>query len=290
MRVLILGASGMAGHTAAIYFREKGHKVTGFAREALPFCETITGNALEQKAVQEAVTCQQFDAVINCLGVLNKEVDRNIPEGILLNSYLPHFLAECLKDSKTKLIQISTDCVFSGKSGGYGEDSFMDCDSLYGRTKALGEIRDSKNLTFRTSIVGPDLKENGIGLLNWFLKQEGTINGFTSAFWTGVSTITLAQALEEAIKQDVAGLYHLVNDQTITKYELLQMFNRYLRKSQIRILPDDSVHVDKSLINHRRDFLFTVPSYEQMVRDTRDWIQTHRELYPHYHEGGGFDE
>ncbi|MCT4592691.1 MAG: sugar nucleotide-binding protein [Anaeromicrobium sp.] len=282
MKILVLGTGGMAGHLVAIYLREKGHRVTGFSKTPLSYCENIVGNALDKKTLEEAVTCEPFDAVINCIGVLNKEVDNHIADGIFLNSYLPHFIVDCLKDTKTKFIHLSTDCVFLGKSGAYGEDDFKDSDTFYGRTKALGEINDTKNLTIRTSIIGPDRKENGVGLLNWFLKQDGSVNGFTSAIWTGVSTITLAQAIERALEEDLCGLYHLVNNQTISKFELLQLFNCYLKKEQVEILSDDSVHVDKSLINNRKDFNFIVPSYEQMIKDTRDWIFAHKELYPHY--------
>jgi len=121
-----------------------------------------------------------------------------------------------------------------------------------------------------------------MGLLNWFLKEKETIYGYTKAFWTGVSTITLAQAFEQAIEENLCGLYHLVNNHPISKFELLKLFNKYLKKEQIEILPNDLIHLDKSLVNHRKDFSFIVPSYEEMIKDTRKWILSHKELYPHY--------
>lgn len=282
MRVLVLGAGGMAGHVAAIYLREKGHEVVGFSRSRLSYCDNMIGDALDSNTIKSAVKCMQFDAVINCIGILNKEVDRNLSAGIFINSYLPNYIVECLKDTSTKFIHLSTDCVFSGKTGRYNEDSITDSHSFYGKTKALGEIKDSKNLTFRTSIVGPDIKESGVGLLNWFLTQKGAVSGYTSAIWTGVSTIALAQAIERAIEDDLSGLYHLVNENAISKYELLNLFNQYLRKEPSEIIPNDSVHVDKSLMNNRSDFDFKVPSYEQMVKDMQIWILSHREFYNHY--------
>lgn len=282
MKILVLGAGGMAGHLATIYLSERGHEVVGFSKTPLTYCENIIGNALNKEFLRKMVLDQSFDAVINCIGVLNKEVDNNISEGIFLNSYLPHFMVDCLKDTKTKFIHLSTDCVFSGNDGGYMEDSFKDSDSFYGRTKSLGEIQDEKNLTIRTSIIGPDAKENGVGLLNWFLKQQESVKGFSSAIWTGVSTITLAQALDKALEENLTGMYHLVNNQTINKFELLQLFNLYLKKDQVQIIEDDSVNVDKSLKNNRNDFNFIVPSYEEMINDTKRWILDHKELYPHY--------
>jgi len=113
-------------------------------------------------------------------------------------------------DTAVKIIQISTDCVFSGKDGGYKEDSFRDGDTIYARTKALGEINNNKDLTIRTSIIGPDINEDGIGLFHWFMKQSGTIYGFRNAYWTGVTTIELAKGIEKFIEYNVTGIYHFV--------------------------------------------------------------------------------
>ena len=96
-------------------------------------------------------------------------------------------------------------------------------------TKNLGEIEGPKDLTIRTSIVGPDLNPSGIGLFNWFMKQTDPIKGYDHAIWTGVTTLALAQAIEIFSKGDLSGIYHLVNAQTISKYELLQLFNRLFK-------------------------------------------------------------
>src|SRR5699024_1115052 len=108
---------------------------------------------------------------------------------------------------KTKIIHMSTDCVFSGKIGNYKEDSLRDGETFYDRSKALGELDNQKDLTFRNSIIGPDINENGIGLFNWFMKQEGSINGYSKAIWTGVTTLTLAKAMDSALKEDLVGIY-----------------------------------------------------------------------------------
>jgi dTDP-4-dehydrorhamnose reductase len=282
MEVLVLGANGMAGHMITIYLQEQGHNVTGFARSLLPYCDTIIGNALSQESVRNAIVSKPFNAVINCIGILNKEVDQHVADGIYLNSYLPHYVADCVRDTPTRVIHLSTDCVFSGRSGNYHEHSLKDGETLYDQTKALGEIDDTRNLTFRASIIGPDTKMNGVGLLNWFLQQKSKVNGYTGAIWTGVSTYTLAQAINVALKEHLTGLYHLVNNSKIAKYDLLQLFNRILRSESIEIIPDDKLQIDKSLINNRTDFSFRVPTYEQMVKDTKVWIEAHHGLYPHY--------
>jgi dTDP-4-dehydrorhamnose reductase len=282
MKFLVLGATGMAGHTIAIYLKEQGHDVTAFSRRPFPFCQNIIGDITDFKLVEDIVRKGEYDAVINCIGILNQNAENNKHQAVLLNSYLPHYLSFITKNSKTKIIQMSTDCVFSGKTGNYIERSLRDGETFYDRSKALGELENDKDLTFRNSIIGPDMNKDGIGLFNWFMKQNGVINGYTKAIWTGVTTLTLAKAMEKATKDNLVGIYNLVNNETISKYELLNLFNKYFKNNKLIINESDHVIVNKSLVNTRSDFDFIVPSYEDMIKEMRDWIMSHKELYPHY--------
>lgn len=287
MKFLVLGATGMAGHTISIYLHEQGHDVTAFSKSPFPYCKNINGDAMDKAFVISMLKEGNYDVVINCIGVLNKDCDRDPSKAVYLNSYLPHLLADALSETNTKFIHMSTDCVFSGKKGSYSEDSFPDGETFYDRTKALGEVAstevdDNMNLTFRNSIVGPDMKENGIGLFNWFMKQSGTINGYSKAIWTGVTTLTLAKAMERAAMENLTGIYNLVNNESISKFDLIGLFNKHMRDGKINILPSDAVNLNKSLVNNRKDFSFEVPSYEQMVIEMQEWIYNHKALYPHY--------
>lgn len=282
MKVLVLGGTGMAGHTISIYFKEAGHDVTAFSRTKVDYCKNINGDITDFEKLKSIINESQYDAIINAVGILNQDAEDNKSTAVLLNSYLPHFLSNTTKNMKTRIIHMSTDCVFSGKTGGYSETTFRDGETFYDRSKALGELENDKDLTFRNSIIGPDMSENGIGLFNWFMKQEGEINGFTKAIWTGVTTLALAKAMEKALEENLTGLYNLVNNDNITKFDLLKLFNKYMKDNSINILPSDAVVLDKSLINNREDFSFEVPSYEQMIIEMKDWIENHRELYPHY--------
>lgn len=282
MKVLVLGASGMAGHVIAMYLQDVGHAVTALTRTPFPYLNNVNCDVTDYPKLQSLIEAGEYNTVINCVGILNQYAEANPAKAILLNAYLPHFLAGILKNTNTKLIQMSTDCVFSGKAGSYVESSTPDGESYYDRTKALGEIDNSKDLTFRESIVGPDMHENGIGLFNWFMKQENPIGGYTKAIWTGVTTLTLAKAMNAAIKSDISGIYNLVNNQIITKYELLQLFNQYFKNNAVKISENPNFVCNKSLVNTRKDFSFAVPSYEVMVREMREWVYAHQELYPHY--------
>lgn len=280
-KILILGSTGMAGHTITLYFLEQGYDVTAFSNTPFSYCKNIIGDAFDEELVKKMVVDGNYAVIINCIGLLNKTCDLYPEKAVYLNSYLPHYIVSLTKNMKTKYIHMSTDCVFSGKTGPYYENSFKDGETFYDKTKALGEVNDDKNLTFRNSIVGPDMNENGIGLFNWFMKQSGTINGFGSVMWTGVTTLTLAKAMEKAIEEDITGIYNLVNDKSISKYDLLNEFKNAFNK-EINIVRTDDLKVAKTLINTRKDFSFIVPSYHQMILEMAEWVFNHKELYSHY--------
>lgn len=273
----------MAGHLISLYFKERGHEVVGFARQQSTLLDnTIVGDASDMPLIKKAIDEGNFDAVINCIGLLNQFAEQNTAMAVLLNGYLPHYLTEITKDIKTKVIHMSTDCVFAGNDGPYYEDTLPNGATFYDRSKAMGEINTAKDLTFRNSIVGPDIKPSGIGLFNWFMKQEGEVSGYTRAIWTGVTTYTLAKAMEQALKENLTGLYNLVNNESINKYDLLGLFNTYFRAGEVKINPNDKLQLDKSLRRKREDFSFVVPSYEQQVKEMREWVDAHPSLYPHY--------
>ena len=177
---------------------------------------------------------------------------------------------------------MSTDCVFSGKRGQYTEADFPDGETFYDRSKALGELNDAKNITLRNSIVGPDINPKGIGLLNWFMQQSGTVTGYTRAMWTGQTTLQLAKTMEAAAKEKAFGLYNTVPDCSISKYDLLRLFDHYLREDAIKIEAVEGVNADKSLKRTNYDFDYRIPDYECMVAELADWIRNHRAMYPHY--------
>lgn len=283
MKFLILGCNGMAGHIISIYLKENGHDVTGYAREKSRFVDTVIGDATDFELLKKNVLSREYDSVINCIGLLNQFAEKNHAMAVLLNGYLPHYLAEITKDTYTQIIHMSTDCVFSGNTGGYTEDSVPDGTLFYDKSKAIGELEDNKNLTLRQSIIGPDIKERGIGLLNWFMKQEGPVNGFTGAIWTGQTTLQLAKTMEEAAKRRAYGLYNTVPNESINKYELLTLFNTHIRKNPIEINPIERFIADKSLVRTRFEgFDYQIPGYETMIKELGDWMRAHKELYPHY--------
>ncbi len=286
MNFFVIGCNGMAGHLISLYLYEQDHDVMGYARSCLRLVPSETGDVRDVERIKAIVAEGHFDTIINCVGLLNQFAESDKASAVFLNAYFPHFLADITAGTDTQVIHMSTDCVFSGKRGEYTEHDLRDGETFYDRSKALGELEDEKNLTLRNSIVGPDIKESGIGLLNWFMKNtvkaDSLVNGYTKAVWSGQTTLQLAKTMEAAARERVHGLYNMVSAQSITKYELLQLFNKYLRSGQVLVNPVEGINADKSLKRTNFDFSYEIPDYETMVAEMAIWIKEHKALYPHY--------
>lgn len=282
-QVLVLGAGGMAGHVIATYLRElQIYDVTTLSARNSVDEDTFLIDVFDINAFDSFLDLNSFDVIINCIGSLIQSSEERKDRSVFLNAYLPHFLEHKYSNSYTRIIHLSTDCVFSGKNPPYREDSQPDGELFYDRSKFLGEIVNNKDLTFRMSIVGPDSQREGVGLFNWFYAQRGEIFGFTKSIWNGVTTITLAHAIDEAIKQNVSGLYHLVPEISVSKFDLLELFRSVFSREDITILPKPGVASDKSLTNSRTDFQFLIPSYLEQITQMREWVENHPSYYPHY--------
>lgn len=282
-KVLILGSTGMLGHILFGYLQQMDrydlHDVV-FKNKLRE--ESIVCDITDREKLSNIIKNIAPKYIINCIGILIKGSLTDPSNAIYINAYFPHFLVKMANTINAKVIHISTDCVFSGKKGSYTESDFRDADDTYGRSKALGEFNLENHLTIRTSIVGPELKTNGEGLLHWFLNQTNPINGFKKAFWGGVTTLECAKAINTALEQNLAGLINLTNGLKISKYDMLLLFRNNFPHNNITINGVDGKEVDKSLISERSDFKYTVPSYEQMFADMKSNMGQNKTQYPHY--------
>lgn len=283
MKFLILGCNGMVGHMVSLYLKEMGYEVEGYARKKSNYIHTIVGDARDSKLLEDIIRTGNYTNIVNCIGLLNESAENDRESAVYLNAYLPHFLEKITNGMRTQIIHISTDCVFSGSRGNYTELDFPDGKSFYDRSKALGELTNQKDVTLRMSVIGPDINENGIGLINWFLKQKGSVNGYSNVFWTGLTTLQLAKTIENVANQGVNGLYNMVPGKKISKYNLLVLFNKYLRSDSIEIVKEENYKIDKSLkrTNFER-FTYKMPEYEQQIKELGEWMREHNWLYPQY--------
>lgn len=281
MKALVLGAAGMAGHVVAQYLRTTGHHADTVARSTARVNPTYVLDLFHSERLGQIISEGAYDVVVNCVGLLIQDSERSPADAAYVNAYLPHHLARLTQASSTRLVHLSTDCVFSGQNGPYREDSPYDGQRIYDRSKALGEVVNDRDLTVRMSIIGPELGLNGTGLFDWFAGQDGTIQGFTLARWNGITTIELARAIASLAASDTTGLVHLVPQESVTKFELLNHLNRAF-EHELTIDPVAGYQADKRLLHTRDDVPFEVRGYEAMLSDMRSWIQSHPDSYPHY--------
>jgi dTDP-4-dehydrorhamnose reductase len=282
-KVLVLGSTGMIGHQVFNYLKVN----SVFELYNVSFRKKLQDDSFLLDARSEDTLVKFIESIspnyiINCIGVLINGSNRDPENAIFLNSYLPHRLSRLANAINAKLIHISTDCVFSGEKGtSYIETDEKDGNGVYAKTKGIGEVISDKHLTIRTSAVGPELESDGEELFHWFMTQSGSISGYTRAIWSGVTTLELAKAVLWSIENKITGLYHITNNDSICKYDLLKLFKKYTGK-EIDIVPIDGNGVDKSFIDTRKLIDYKIPSYEQMVVEMTNLIRSNKVLYSQY--------
>jgi len=265
-RILVFGSNGMLGRMVSIYLSSnKDFDITITARNTSQFIEdNFSGNYLKFDVVNDNLDKvikkqDQYSYIINCIGMIKPKIDEkyntSIHNTVLINSYFPLDLQRIALEKNIKYIQIGTDCVFSGESGEYSENSFMDANDLYGKSKIVGEIESNNKHILRSSIIGPEVG-NGYSLMNWFLKNNETeVSGFQNHEWNGVTTLNFSRVIEGIIKHDKFKFktQHLIPKNTISKAMLLEELKKNFKKD-IRIEHIDSENViNRTLVTNNNE-------------------------------------
>lgn len=272
MKILVVGANGMAGHTITKYLKQKSNTVVTMARDNADYSIDIE-NIESVKSFFDHIE-KDFDFVINCIGLLVKNSIDRPDRAAIINSWFPHYLEYVYKDTTTRIVHLSTDCVFDGKKGNYVEDDIHTEMNAYGSSKSLGEINNSKDVTFRMSIIGTEIKSTGTGLINWILTNPNTeLQGWDNAWWNGITTLQLAKCIETHISNPVIhGVYHLVNnDNKINKYDLLSKINIVFNLNKTIYKTQGPKPIDKILIDSRKLIDFRIPDYDTMLAETKNF-------------------
>ena len=285
MKILILGASGMLGNAMIrVLSKHQDCDVWGTARSdgiKAKFSDDvakqiITGIDVENVDVLTRIFAQIRPAiVINCIGLVKQLAQADDPlQAHPINALLPHRLSQLCAMIGARLVHISTDCVFSGRKGGYIETDDADAQDLYGRSKFLGEVNYPHAITLRTSIIGHELN-SAHGLICWFLAQQGSIKGFTKAIFSGLPTCELATVISDFVipNPELHGVFHVAAD-PISKFELLQLVNTEYGKG-INIEPDTTLKIDRSLNAERfqKRTGYKAPSWPQLISHMRAFEQ-----------------
>ena len=257
MRILVLGASGMLGNAMIrilsecndwdVYGTIRSESCKRFFRSDIAFSLISDVDVEQQNSLIDVFNNTQPDVVINCIGLVKQLAVCDEPlAAISINALLPHRLAKLSETAGARLVQISTDCIFSGSKGQYSETDFADASDLYGRSKYLGEVDYPHAITLRTSIIGHELN-SAHSLISWFLAQSGIVKGFTRAIFSGLPTVEVARVVRDYVipHPELHGVYHLAA-MPINKFDLLKLVaNVYGKK--IDILSDDKLVIDRSL-------------------------------------------
>lgn len=281
--ILVLGSTGMVGHIVYDYLSvRKDFDVINVAYRKPLNASTILIDLTDRDSIVKFINKNKFHVIINCVGILIKGSKSNPSNAIYINSYLPHLLSELVNNNQGKLIHISTDCVFSGIKGNYLPDDIKDAQDIYGLSKSLGEIVNQHDLTIRTSVIGPEIKSNGEGLLDWFLTQTGKTYGYLDSFWSGITTLQLAKIIEQSIDKNLTGLLQYSNGLKISKFELLKIFQKIWHKNNVEIIPHNGKKIDKSLIPTYPQKVLQVPDYETMCHELFLYMNIHPERYVKY--------
>src|SRR2546421_7969443 len=252
--MLVLGATGLLGNAVfRSMSKTSGGRVIGtirreevrklFAPAHAPRLELID-DVDDSDQLARLFDAAAPDVVINCVAV-GRPAPADPMRSIRIYSVLPHRLSHLCKRAGARLIQMSSDGVFSGSRGSYTEDDAPDADDVYGISKRLGEISEPHAVTLRTSIIGHAL-QSGSGLLEWFLSQQGQCRCYTKAIFSGFPTIVLADLIRDFVipRQDLSGVFHLAT-RPISKFDLLQLVAQRYGKA-IELMPDDRASPDRS--------------------------------------------
>lgn len=271
MKIAVLGSNGMAGSMITSYLKKQKFNVFTLARNNADIIIDVENHSHLNNVISQLT---DFDYIINCIGLLVKDSIDRPDRAAIINSWFPHFLEYSFKDTKTKIIHLSTDCVFDGTKGHYTEKDIHTEMNAYGRSKSLGEIDNRKDITFRMSIIGPELKENGTGLLNFVLTNKNDIlNGFVDAYWNGITTLQLAKCIEDYINDPkITGIYHLVNnDVFINKYDLLCLVNLTYGLNKTVRKSTGPKPVNKILLDTKLTMNFNIPDYKTQLLELKNY-------------------
>lgn len=262
MNVLVLGVTGAIGYTIwRAFYENDSYNVWGTLRHAkginqipaLAHPQLFNNiDVLDHDQLIQVFEKSRPEVVINCTGLIKQLDCANDPLAVLpINSLFPHRLAQLCSLTNSRLIQISTDCVFSGRKGSYIESDISDAEDLYGKSKFIGEVIQVKHaITLRTSTIGHELNSN-YGLVDWFLSQNEKVKGYPKAIFSGLPTVELAQVIKNYVvpNKNLSGLYH-VAAKPINKYDLLNLIAEVYGK-KIIIEREEGVAIDRSLIASR---------------------------------------
>lgn len=243
MKIIVLGSTGMAGRYISSYLKQY-FKVVELNRTHF--------DALNSDKKYFDKIIDQNDVVINCVGVLKPYIDTvGIAETHIINTTFPNIINTICEQNDARFIHICSDCVFKGDKGNYSEVDKCDATDIYAITKR----RVTKGTIIRTSFIGNDLNEDGVGLMKWVKNnQNNTIDGYVNCLWNGITALELAKQMFKIIIQEKFwyGVRHIFSPKIINKYELCNLIN-YTYNLNIKVNKLKAQNIEGTLIKKYLD-------------------------------------
>lgn len=283
-KVLVLGSQGMLGYEVTRALRDEGFEVRGTARGRQNNRGSLHFNfdGTLKSVINFFSLVQDTSVVVNCIGLIpQKQTSTNkYRDYISLNAMLPSFLDSTANEFGFKVIQIATDCVFSGNSGMYSEESPHDATDIYGITKSMGEIDSPNFLNLRCSIIGSE-NQTSVSLHDWLLKHESgaKVNGYVDHLWNGLTTLSFAKIVSGILRSgsDFSGTRHIVPRNHLSKFELLKVIAKNAGRNDLAISEFHSGRsVDRRLMTQHPEYnqqlwvgagYASIPNVEEMVEE-----------------------
>lgn len=248
------------------------------AGRELPHVDSRVTSGVDVRNIDDVLRCvvrYRPTVIVNCAGVVKKRADAGFSELISVNSLFPQQLADVAQAASARLIHLSTDCVFSGERGGYLEADRPDPVDPYGYSKLLGEVSGSGVLTLRTSMIGLEMGGQARNLVEWYLAQTATVQGWGRAVFSGLTTAELSRVLLNVVTNGSAleGIWHL-SAEPIDKYDLLARLHDRLPGSA-PLVRDDSVEIDRSLdsTRFRGEMGYVPPTWDRMLDELAEEVR-----------------
>lgn len=267
MKITILGSTGMLGNAVGKYFINKYGEDDIFLTYRNKDVSYGKNTYFFDPLVRSLDSIPYMDYVINCIGKIKPFMMKNPQDSIYINSIFPRKLADECKLRGSKLIHITTDCVFSGKTGNYNENSLHDATDEYGKSKSLGE--PSNCMVIRTSIIGEEIHKNA-SLISWAKSQKGKeINGFTNHLWNGITTNQYAKVCDTIINNNLyqESLFH-VHSNIVTKYELMTYLNEKFNLSLTIKAVDAPEAIDRTMSTIKDlNAKLNIPTIKQQISE-----------------------
>lgn len=267
MAILILGSSGMLGNTLYKYLSKQNHNIYSISRNTIDFSDY----KLSELEHNLSTIIKQYDikVLLNCIGLIKQRPNIKSEDMIMINSVLPNRLATFCNNQAINMIHFTTDCVYTGETGGYDEDSVHDARDIYGLSKSLGE--NNLCTVIRSSIIGEEI-HNKLSLVEWVKSKKNlSINGFSNHFWNGVTCLQMGKIINEMIQKQSfwLGVRHLYSN-IVNKYELVNMINN-IYDLNINIKPtNDSKSIDRTLTS-KYPLIFDIPNLYKQISEMKDF-------------------